>query len=40
MKLRNLAVAPGARLIKSERLARPVGYFRAEIAVTGMVCSR
>lgn len=40
MKLRNLAVAPGARLIRSERLDRPVGYFRAEIAIAGMICSR
>jgi hypothetical protein len=40
MRLRNLAVAPVARLVKSERLARPVGHFRAEFAVAGMVCSR
>ena len=39
VKLRNLRVAPVARLIHSQRLEQPAGVHRAELSVTGMVCA-
>jgi len=39
VKWRNLRIAPVARLVRSEPLERPAGHHRAELSVTGMVCS-
>lgn len=39
LRLRNLRVAPAARLVRSERLEHPAGHCRAELSVAGMVCS-
>ncbi len=39
LNLRNIRVAPMARLVRSERLEQPTGHRRAELSVTGMVCS-
>ncbi|MEK6717099.1 MAG: hypothetical protein AABZ16_06380 [candidate division NC10 bacterium] len=39
LRLRNLRVAPTARLVRSERLEHPAGHRRAELSVTGMICS-
>ena len=39
LKLRNLRVAPVARLLQSTRLTRPAGHCRAELSVTGMICA-
>jgi hypothetical protein len=39
VKLGNLRVAPVARLVRSEPLEEPAGRRRAELSVTGMVCS-
>jgi hypothetical protein len=37
--LRNLRVSPVARLLRSTRLTQPAGHRRAELSVTGMICS-
>jgi hypothetical protein len=39
LKLRNLRVAPVARLLRSTRLTRPAGHRRAELSVSGMICA-
>ncbi|OGB99809.1 MAG: hypothetical protein A3G35_05910 [candidate division NC10 bacterium RIFCSPLOWO2_12_FULL_66_18] len=39
LRLRNLRVAPTARWVRSERLEHPAGHRRAELSVTGMICS-
>ena len=39
VKLGNLRVAPAARLVRSEPLEEPGGRRRAELSVTGMICS-
>ncbi len=39
LRLRNLRVAPMARLLRSTRLTRPAGHRRAELSITGMICS-
>jgi hypothetical protein len=39
VKLGNLRVAPAVRLLRSERLDHPENRRRAELSVTGMVCS-
>jgi hypothetical protein len=38
LKLRNLGVAPVARLLRSTPLTQPAGHRRAELSVTGMIC--
>ncbi len=39
LKLRNLGVAPVARLLRSTPLTQPAGHRRAELSVTGMICA-
>jgi len=39
LKLRNLRVAPVARLLRSTPLPHPAGHYRAELSVTGMICA-
>ena len=39
LKLRNLRVAPVARLLRLTALEQPAGHRRAELSVTGMICA-
>jgi hypothetical protein len=39
LKLRNLRVAPMARLLRSTPLTQPAGHRRAELSVSGMICA-
>ncbi|HSD51481.1 MAG TPA: hypothetical protein VLG48_08735 [Candidatus Methylomirabilis sp.] len=39
LKLRNIRVAPAARLLRTTPLTRPAGHRRAELSVTGMICA-
>ena len=39
LKLRNIRVAPVARLLRTTPLTQPAGHRRAELSVTGMICA-